>query len=50
MPFELTNKILENVANIMEKIGKLDNVSYLDKSPYLRKQTKINSIHSSLAI
>ncbi len=43
MPFELTNEILEKVANIMEKIGKLDNASYL-------KQTKINSIHSSLSI
>lgn len=43
MPFELTNEILEKVANIMEKIGKFDNVSYLE-------QTKINSIHSSLAI
>lgn len=49
-PFELTNEMLDKVANIMEKIGKLDNVSNLDKSPYLRKQTKINSIHSSLAI
>ena len=43
MPFKLTNEILEKLANIMEKIGKLDNVSYLE-------QTKINSIHSSLAI
>ena len=43
MPFKLTNEILEKVANIMEKIGMLDNVSYLE-------QTKINSIHSSLAI
>ena len=43
MPFKLTNEILEKVANIMEKIGKLDNVSYLEL-------TKINSIHSSLAI
>lgn len=43
MPFKLTNEILEKVANIMEKIGKLDNISYLE-------QTKINSIHSSLAI
>lgn len=34
MPFKLTNEILEKVANIMEKIGKLDNVSYLDKSQF----------------
>lgn len=34
----------------MEKIGKLDSFSNLDKTPYLRKQTKINSVHSSVAI
>ena len=34
MPFKLTNEILEKVANIMEKIGNLDNVSYLDKSQF----------------
>lgn len=49
-PFELTNEMLDKVSNIMEKIGKIDNFNYLDKNPYLRKQTKINSIHSSLAI
>ena len=49
-PFEITNEMLTRISNIMEKIGKLDNYSYLDKTPYLRKQTKINSIHSSLAI
>ena len=49
-PFETTNKMLKMISDIMEKIGKLDNYSNLDKTPYLRKQTKINSIHSSLAI
>ncbi len=49
-PFKITNEMLKLVSNIMEKIGKLDNYSNLDKTPYLRKQTKINSIHSSLAI
>ena len=49
-PFELTNEMLDKVSSIMEKIGKLDNHNLLDKSPYLRKQTRINSIHSSLAI
>ena len=34
----------------MEKIGKLDSYSNLDKTPYLRKQTKIISVHSSVAI
>lgn len=49
-PFEISNEMLSKIASIMEKIGKLDNYSSLDKAPYLRKQTKINSIHSSLAI
>lgn len=49
-PFELTNEMLDKVSSIMEKIGKLDNYNLLNKSPYLRKQTRINSIHSSLAI
>lgn len=49
-PFEISNEMLKKVSNIMEKIGKLDSFSNLDKTPYLRKQTKINSVHSSVAI
>lgn len=49
-PYTITNEMLTKISNIMEKIGKLDNYTTLDKTPYLRKQTKINSIHSSLAI
>lgn len=49
-PFDISNEMLQKVSNIMEKIGKLDSYSNLDKTPYLRKQTKINSVHSSVAI
>lgn len=35
---------------LWKKIGKLDNYNAFDKNPYLRKQTRINSIYSSLAI
>lgn len=49
-PFEITNSMLQKVASIMEKIGNLDNYNYLDKNPYLRKQKRISSVHSSLAI
>lgn len=49
-PFEISNEMLKKISNIMEKIGKLDSYSNLDKTPYLRKQTKINSVHSSVAI
>ena len=41
-PFEISNEMLRKVSDIMEKIGKLDSYSNLDKTPYLRKQTKIN--------
>ncbi len=49
-PFEISNEILQKISNIMEKIGKLDSYSNLDKTPYSRKQTKINSVYSSIAI
>ena len=49
-PFEINNNMLSLVSDIMEKIGKLDNSLNLDKNPRLRKQNRINSIHSSLAI
>ncbi len=49
-PFEISNKMLKKISDIMEKIGKLSSFSNLDKTPYLRKKTKINSVHSSIAI
>ena len=49
-PFEISNEMLKKVSDIMEKIGRLDSFTNLDKTPYLRKQTKINSVHSSVAI
>lgn len=49
-PFSITNKMLDLVATIMEKIGRLDNYNSLNKMPTLRRNNRINSIHSSLAI
>lgn len=49
-PFTITNKMLEYISSIMEKIGKLGNYSNLNKTPVLRKNNKIESIHSSLKI
>ncbi len=49
-PFEITSKIIELISNISEKIGE---VNYLQNSPYhiqLRKENRIKTIHSSLAI
>ena len=42
--------MLDRVASIMKTIGKLDNYNNLNKMPILRKNYRIKSIHSSLAI
>lgn len=49
-PFTITNEMIEKVSLIMEKIGKLDNFKTFNKKPILRRNTKIYSVHSSLAI
>ena len=49
-PFTITNNMLDRVSSIMKKIGKLDNYKDLNKMPILRKNNRIRSIHSSLAI
>ena len=48
-PFTISNKMLELVGSIMEKVGKLDNFNNLNKMPVLRRNNRIHSIHSSLA-
>ena len=49
-PFEITNTIVNRVSSIMKSIGKLDNYKDLNKMPVLRRNNRIKSIHSSLAI
>lgn len=49
-PFEITSEMLLKVSSIMKKVGKLDNYNELNKMPILRRNTRIESIHSSLAI
>ncbi len=49
-PYEINDKILGLVAQISEKIGRITQRSNLDSKPHLRKNNKIKSIHSSLAI
>ena len=48
-PYNITDKMLIYVSNIMKKIGELAQIA-LNKKSELRKQNMINSIHSSLAI
>ena len=50
LPFTITNIMLDRVSSIMKKIGKLDNYKDLNKMPILRRNNRIKSIHSSLAI
>ena len=49
-PFTITSTMLDRVSSIMKKIGKLDNYKDLNKMPILRRNNRIKSIHSSLAI
>jgi len=49
-PFTITNIMLDKISSIMKKIGKLDNYKDLNKMPILRRNNRIHSIHSSLAI
>lgn len=48
-PYSITDTMLDYVSKIMKKIGEIDYIN-LNKKPELRKQNRINSIHSSLAI
>ena len=49
-PFAITNTMLVLISDIMKKIGQLDNYKDLNKMPILRRNNRIRSIHSSLAI
>ena len=49
-PYDLTDEMLDLVAQIMETLGQLNSVNGLEKLPKLRRVSRIKSIHSSLAI
>lgn len=49
-PFTITNKILMLVAQIAEKTGRISNYRAFESKPQLRRNNRIRSIHSSLAI
>ncbi|MDE5910908.1 MAG: Fic family protein, partial [Clostridia bacterium] len=49
-PYDLTDEMLDLVAQIMETLGQLNGVNGLEKLPRLRRVSRIKSIHSSLAI
>ena len=49
-PFEITEKILSDVAEIAELAGKISSTERLSANPTLRKTNRIKTIHGSLAI
>ena len=49
-PYTITDKMLNLATNIMEKIGEANYFEKLNRFPELRRKTRIQSIHSSLAI
>ena len=49
-PFQITNKILDEVAEISELTGRLSAHDHLSSNPNLRRTNRIRTIHGSLAI
>lgn len=49
-PFEITNTIIDLVAEIAELTGKLTSIHQLSSNPTLRRTNRIRTIHGSLAI
>ena len=49
-PFEITNPMIDRVAEIAELVGKLSASSFLSTNPTLRRSNRIRTIHGSLAI
>lgn len=49
-PFEITNAILDKIAEIAELVGQVTAVAGLTTNPMLRRTNRIRTIYSSLAI
>lgn len=49
-PFEITNEIVDSVAQIAELVGHLTVTNQLASNPTLRRSNRIRTIHGSLAI
>jgi Fic family protein len=48
-PFDISSKIIHQISSISEQVGRLD-IQPVTASPQLRKQNRIQTIHSTLAI
>ncbi len=49
-PFQITNTIIDLVAEIVELMGRLTVTNQLSSNPVLRWNNRIRTIHGSLAI
>lgn len=49
-PFEITNQMIDYVAEIAELVGKLSAVSSISANPMLWRSNRIRTIHGSLTI
>ena len=49
-PFQITNRIIDYVAEISELVGGLSRADRLSTNPTLRRANRIRSVHGSLAI
>lgn len=49
-PFEITNTMIHEIAEIAELVGKLTSTNQLSANPTLRRTNRIRTIHGSLAI
>jgi len=49
-PFEITNAMIDRVAEIAELVGRLTSTNQLSSNPTLRRTNRIRTIHGSLAI
>lgn len=49
-PFKITSRIIELISNISEKIGEINYLQDSKQNVRLRKENRIKTIHSSLAI
>lgn len=49
-PFEITNIMIDDIAEIAELVGRITSTHGLSASPTLRRSNRIRTIHGSLAI
>lgn len=49
-PYTITNQILNTVAEISDKVGKIEIYKHLSSKPHLRRENRIKSIYSSCKI